>query len=389
MRRIALIGLSLLLGVLPLRAQVDSAGVARTLALVDEYILALEQEPLDVKFSECDLLVETCTDSLLRQAVAVKLYRHYADSRLMGEEAVAIHLYDRWFARGSVAFPSKDESDQAHIFVAFNRASQIGLPAPVLTLRGVEDEPVTVPAPAGRRSILYFYDSGCAKCKLEVILLRSWLEEQTDELDLYAIYVGSDRVAWKDYVAERLQVANPRIRVIHAWDPEMDSDFQRLYGILQTPRIFLLDETGTIIGRRLTVDALRQLTQIEAMEAELSDRNPVGGRLPAIRVPGVLQRPNGADAKTLDLSRLRGRPAYLVFHSEACSRCLAELPVLERSLRCGAKAFLVDVDRILAEDPALARQLFDAFDLSTLPHIIAVDKRGIITDRYVSFAGTE
>lgn len=389
MRRLALIGLSLLLGVLPLRAQVDSAGVARTLALVDEYIAALEQEPLDVKLSECDLLVETCTDSLLRQAVAVKLYRHYADSRLMGEEAVAIHLYDRWFARGPVAFPSKDESAKAHIFVAFNRASQLGLQAPELEMRGFEDEPVTVPAPDGRRSVLYFYDTGCAKCKLEVILLRSWLEEQPGELDLYAIYVGSDRAAWKEYVAGRLQVANPRIRVVHAWDPEMESDFQRRYGILQTPRIFLLDEAGTIIGRRLTVDALRQLTQIEVMDEELDSRNPVGARLPALTVPGALYRPNGAVAKTLDLSRLRGRPAYLVFHSEGCSRCQAELPVLERSLRCGAKAFLVDVDRILAEDPALAKQLFDAFDLSTLPHILAVDRRGVITDRYISFAETE
>ena len=52
MRRLALIFLSLLPAVLPLRAQVDSAGVAKTLSLVDGYILALEQEELMQKAAD-------------------------------------------------------------------------------------------------------------------------------------------------------------------------------------------------------------------------------------------------------------------------------------------------------------------------------------------------
>ena len=176
MRRFLLIGFLLLSGAFAVRAQVDSAGIARTLALVDEYILALEPESLEAKAAECDFLVETCTDSLLRQAVAVKLYGHYSDSELMGEEAVAIHLYDRWFADGTVVFPDEDARFRARLFAEFNRSSLLGLPAPVLEMRDPEDAPVIVPAPSGRRAVLYFYDNDCAKCKLEAILLRSWLE---------------------------------------------------------------------------------------------------------------------------------------------------------------------------------------------------------------------
>ena len=386
MRRLALIFLSLLPAVLPLRAQVDSAGVAKTLSLVDGYILALEQEDLETKLSECDFLVETCTDSLLRQAVATRLYAHYADSPLMGEEAVAIHLYDRWFAPGTVAFPSEAERVQARIFAEFNRSSLPGALAPVLEMRGLEEETVTVPSSPDRRSILYFYDTDCAKCRLESILLRSWLEEQEADLAFYAIYVGSDRDAWQSFVAERLQLSNPHVTVRHAWDPEVSSDFQRLYGILQTPRLFLLDRTGVITGRRLTVDALMQLVEMGTMDEELFNRNPVGARLPAIRVEGILRKACGASAvRTRDLSRLKGRPAYLVFYSESCSRCQEELPALEASLKRGGKAFLVNVDEVLAERPELARQLFDAFDLSLLPHIIAVDAKGRITERYCSF----
>ena len=389
MRSLALIFLSLLPAVLPLRAQVDSAGVAKTLSLVDGYILALEQEDLETKLSECDFLVETCTDSLLRQAVATRLYAHYADSPLMGEEAVAIHLYDRWFAPGTVAFPSEAERVQARIFAEFNRSSLLGAAAPVLEMRGLEEETVTVPSSPDRRSILYFYDTDCAKCRLESILLRSWLEEQETDLAFYAIYVGSDRDAWQSFVTERLQLSNPHVTVRHAWDPEVSSDFQRLYGILQTPRLFLVDRQGIITGRRLTFEALRQLVEMGTMDEELWNRNPVGARLPSIRVPGIVRKPCGSRARTMDLSRLRGRPAYLVFYSEGCSRCQEEIPALTASLGRGSKAFLVHVDEILAERPELARRLFDAFDLSLMPHIIALDSRGIVTDRYVSFAGKE
>ena len=389
MRRLALIALSLLLAVFPLRAQIDSAAVAKTLAMVDEYVLALEQETLETKLAECDFLVSTCTDSLLRQAVASKLYAHYADSQLMGEEAVAIHLYDRWFAPGTVVLPTEEERWQARIFTEFNRSSLIGLPAPVLEMRGMEEESVTVPAAPDRRSILYFYDTDCAKCKLEAILLRSWLEEQEADLALYAIYVGSDRDAWQSYVADRLQLSNPHVTVRHAWDPEASSDFQRLYGILQTPRLFLVDRQGVIIGRRLTVEALRQLVEMGTMDEELWGRNPVGACLPSIRVEGTLLKPCGSRTRTMDLKKLRGRPAYLVFYSESCNRCKVEIPAMEASLKRGSKAFLVNVDRILSERPETAKRLFDAFDLSLLPHIIALDARGRVTDRYVSFAGKE
>ena len=387
MRRLGLTGFLLMLVLLPVRAQVDSAAVAKTLGMVDAYVAALEPEDLETKVSECDFLVGSCTDSLLRQAVATKLYAHYAESQLMGDESVAIHLYDRWFADGTVVFPDEATRFQARLFAEFNRSSLTGLPAPRLVMEGLDGTQVTVPAPDGtRRSILYFYDTDCSKCKLEAILLRSWLADQEADLDLYAIYVGSDRDAWQGYVSERLQVDSPHVRVFHAWDPEVESDFPRLYGILQTPRLFLLDRTGVIIGRRLTPEALRQLVELGTMDEELYNRNPVGARLPSIRVEGTLRRACGsAVTRTRDLSRLKGRPAYLVFYSESCSRCQEEIPALEASLRRGGKAFLVNVDAILSERPELARQLFDAIDLSLMPHIIAVDARGRITQKYCSF----
>ena len=49
-----------------------------------EYFSAIERAGTDVQKGECDFLIETCTDSLMRQHVAVSVYEHYRDSRSWG-----------------------------------------------------------------------------------------------------------------------------------------------------------------------------------------------------------------------------------------------------------------------------------------------------------------
>jgi hypothetical protein len=48
--------------------------------------------------------------------------------------------------------------------------------------------------------------------------------------------------------------------MVHLWDPEVESDFQRKYGVLQTPRMFLVGPDGTVVGRGLDTPALQMLT---------------------------------------------------------------------------------------------------------------------------------
>ena len=385
MRRTLLILFLASLSALPLRSQPDSLAIARTLELMDRYVEALETEPFEVKSQECDFMIETCTDSLLRQAVALKLYSTYFDSPLMGDEAVSIHLYDRWFADGIVKMKSDADLTAATLFAEFNRSSQLYAPAPELEVECLDGSTVSLPVKDGKRTILYFYDVSCSKCSLESIVLKHYLNSAGVDADLVAFYCGSDREAWETYARERLDVSV--LRVFHVWDPEVRSDFQRKYGILQTPRLFLVDRDGSIIGRRLDVDALKQLLEMGAVADELAGRNPVGSRLPDIRLPGTFRKGTRAKEKTLSLRCLKGKPAYLVFYSETCGRCAEQLSLLcdELGRNRSARAFLVDTDRILAENPDLAGSLFDSFDLSVLPHIIALDRKGMVTERYVTF----
>lgn len=225
---------------------------------LDEYCLALHSEPIPVQQSECDFLIESTSDSLVRQYVATYLYEKYFTSPLMGAESVAIHILDKWFIPGKVRFKDEIELLNARIFADFNRQSLIGMKAGSLTLRDRAGEQVTLfgqDASPGFQ-VLFFYDSECSKCKVETILLRNILETEDFPVRFYAVYAGTDREKWEEYIDGKFRADPLSAKVEHLWDPEGESDFQHLFGVIQTPRLFLIAPDNTIIGRSLDAKAL-------------------------------------------------------------------------------------------------------------------------------------
>ena len=251
-------------------------------AKLDEYFAALAGDPIPVQNAECDFLIESCQDSLTRQFVALKIYDHYLNSKIMGDEGVAVHIADTWFIPGKVAM--KDDMDllNAKVFAEFNRQAQLGAEAPVLVARDDAGEAVTLPVKGeytvlyfydtscstcrietvtlpvkGEYTVLYFYDTSCSTCRIETPRLCSFLKETAFPLKAVAFYTGDKEEEWARYRATSLNVPG----MAHVWDPDLESDFQRKYGVLQTPRMFLIGPDGTVVGRGLDTPALRMLTE--------------------------------------------------------------------------------------------------------------------------------
>ena len=479
--------------------QLDSAKRVILDEKLAEYTAAIEREGVQVQKEECDFLIGSSTDSLVRQHVALRLYDHYMSSKVMGAEAVAIHIFDTWFLSGKVSMGDDMDMLTARVFADFNRQSQIGMPAPELIMSTMEGDIMelfvqgTAVEDGQRHSVLFFYDTDCSKCKMESILLSHLLEEEDYPIDFYAIYTGDDQEAWRKYVAERFDLQTSKTKITHLWDPALDSDFQRKYGILQTPRMYLIRPDGFIKGRGLDTYALalmlnevfahRDLTygtgqmdplfdnlvvmqyadadgqptelgvsvaadymaesQLHAGDttmcrqllgdflyylapktgqaikegtkylideyilgrndiwnseddtlkvvgfAEILDdllsKSVVGSRVASMKVPGEFLTKAKTQYKVKDLRKLRGDLNIVLFHTTGCNVCAAEIKAARALAEDGtASVFLVNVDDILASDPALASRLFDRFDLSTLPYIMLTDKKGYILGRYIS-----
>lgn len=466
-----------------------------------EYLDALKTEPAAVQNMEVDFIINSCTDSVIRQKTALIIFDYFLNSRIMGAESVAVHLCDNWFIPGKIQMRSPDELLAARIFAEFNRSSLIGMPAPELALEDTTGS-ATVLFPAhperghgrtdGRFSILYFYDTDCAKCKMESIMLRNILDNDDFPADFYAIYTGSDKEGWLRYIDSSLTLSATKTRTIHLWDPDFTSGLQMKYGVLETPRLFLVAPDGTIAGRGLDSMALEQLlkallapkeleygskeseafyegifsrdsigcedvkeaaghiaartleeahdtllfkqmagdllyylsgkreqafkcgteylvrnlilgrddiwdtaddtlkiVQFAEISEELLGRAAIGSKVPDIRLHATLKTAGKTRQGEFRLGRLH-RETVIIFHTEGCAICKAELAAADSLLakmdkrQRNTAVLLVDMDEILVSYPAIAEQLFNTFDLTSLPYIIRIDRKGTVIGKYIS-----
>lgn len=471
MGRLAGIVLALVLWSSLLGAQVDSAKLVELDSRLAAYLETLGPERLEVKSRECDALIESAQDRELRNHIARKIYDHYFHSPVMGDEAVAIHLTDKWFSTGQAEFEDEMALMDAKIFADFNRQSLLGLPAPELTLYDRDSAQVRFGGPDRRYRILMFYDTGCAKCKLETMMLRSLLDTKDYPVDLYAVCTGPDKESWQEWVSTRLKLKAVNTRVINTWDPQVESGYQMKYGVLQTPRIFLVDKGGIIIGRAMDTDAIEQLLDMvaanedytygsDASEALMDQLFAVYGD--TLNASSVLETAGRLKSRTLDKgdtllfkhlegdlfyyitsrrseafkaagqpflneyifgkpevwntpedslkvlgmaeimndllsrspagskipkerikgwNRFRRKGGYLIFHTEGCPVCKAELAA---AASMGVRYFDVNIDKLMASDPELARHLLDTFDLSGLPFMMEIGRKGVVKRKYIS-----
>jgi len=343
--------------------------------MLDAYVIAISPEDTDTKNREVDFIIDTSKDSLLRNHVSVKLFDYYVSSPIMGDESVAIHIYDRWFARGDAHFADQAEAAKALLFVQLNRSTLLGCKAPELHLRGEMDEDVTLPE-AGTHCLVFFYDVDCPKCRVETILLRNCLRDAGVKLTLFAVYVGEDREAWTRYRDEQFSIASDKVNVVHVWDPDGVSEFQYHYGVTGTPRIFLTDKEGVIIGRRLDPESLMQLFSVQKIQDELDARAAVGSKILDLKLPGVRIK-GGRERKGVWRLRDMGR---IIFYVPLCSNCEQTLEQARTasSTSGNVETLLVNLDDLSSSDKVLSRKIFDTFDLTVLPYTIVLKKGRII-----------
>lgn len=477
--------------------QLDSAKRVTLDQRITEYFDLLKYESLDVQKAEADMMIQAASDSLVRQYVALRIYDHYLGSPVMGAEGVAIYVFDRWFLPGKISMGSDMDLLNARIFADFNRQSLIGEKAPELVMETMQGDTARLfvdrkVKDGEKHKVVFFYDTSCAKCKLESIMLSNLLDTGDYPIDFYAVYTGDNREAWEQYASERFDIEAPDTSVVHLWDPALDSDFQRKYGVIQTPRLFLIGPDSVIKGRGLDTRALSMMldavfahpdleygskeseayfdrlfpdypekapsfydvssvvenmarptlcsgdttmcrqflgdflyylapktgtgfregtkylidnyilnrndiwrSQDDSLKVigfaqildDLLSRSVPGSRIADLKVPGELLR-FGKKIKSgkFKLRKLRADMNVVIFYTEGCHICDAE-KAAARSLVSETKdvrVLMVNIDRIMAADPALANKLFDSFDLSSLPYILFTDRKGKITVRYAT-----
>ncbi len=424
-----LLGAALLLSPLGLAAQPSQRD-----SVLREYLAEIDACDIPTKISECDFIISSCTDSLSRGETARTVFTHFRDSHLMGDENVAVYVARKWILgkaeedgqADSVTAASDSTLTAIKEYVRFNRESLLGMKAPLLPQAGLSgwDE--------GHYTVLYFYDTDCSVCKVERLLLEGVLSRHP-ECRLIAFYTGTDAEKWKTFRSEGFPLLEGR--VTHLCDLQGGSDFKEKYSVTATPRLFLIDREGTIVGRMLDSEALETLLEqrnenekqavaqlfyqlvpqrgeeakealeyiidrhilchdsifnteedslmvvnFALMQKDLLSKARPGTKIASLKVRGRL---NGGKERLYRLDRASRRKGGLiiVFHTTGCRQCEEELG---KAALQGRNTLEINIDEIEKSSPETFSALIENFDLTTLPLLVETDRRGKILRRYFS-----
>lgn len=457
---------------------------------LEEYCAAMLTESAASQCSETDFIISSCSDTETRQYVAVWLYTHYFTSKVMGHDAVAIHIFDNWFSDGKLSFYNDMDYVAASVFAEVNRGTLIGSKAPATVLEDEDGQKVSLfGGKLERPAVVYFYSTDCSKCKLENIMIRNVIENLDYPIDVYAVCIKGTPEEWAKVRTGALNFNVENSTIHHLGDSGDGSSWKEAWGILQTPSTFLVETDGRIAGRGLDSNALEKLLQevyrmhnmsygdpesteffdaifaegtspevlagsaahiakrtleeahdtllfkqmtgdllyylsssedgglrnglpdfiqeqildrsdvwkfpedsmqvvaLATMLKELGERAAVGSKIPAVKVYGKkFDRKGEGKVRKRSLRWLPCSYTHIMFYSPMCWDCKMQSERLAK--RAGTekiKVLMVDLDAMEKDHPELFQKLIEEFDLTHIPYITKIDRRGRVVEKYCSF----
>jgi thiol-disulfide isomerase/thioredoxin len=224
---------------------------------------------------ECDKLLKLVeNDEEIFRYMLITLFNNYATSPIMGFDAVYVHLAEDWY------IPKATFSDTAFIRKTKENITKLkplllGKPAPNLRMLWVPSEHfiqaktdtvaqnnphygsfIDIYQIQAKYTILAFWESDCSHCKKIIPeLYEVYQKLKPKGVEVMAIHMlgGIEgKKKWISFVNE-----HEMYDWINVWNP-YDFTYKKIYDVITTPTIFILDKDKKIIGKKLDPNQIEE-----------------------------------------------------------------------------------------------------------------------------------
>ncbi len=226
---------------------------------LEKYYRDLVPHDADSINKEVDwMLLYARVNKELFKYLLVHFVQKYVNPEYMGEDAVFVHLFEKFINTGEADFFTekyrKFINDRAYSLMA----NLIGQPAPNLIMVDTSDKASPLYNVNAKFIVICFWDPTCSHCKEEVPKLDSIYEAKWKQegVKMYGVMVDGGRANWTRFIQDH----NLR-DWYHVYETKEHHDaeeaagkpgYKQLYDVYQTPTLFLLDKDKRIIAKKLT-----------------------------------------------------------------------------------------------------------------------------------------
>lgn len=234
----------------------------------------------DSIIKEVDFLIEKSrADSAIFRFMLITLFNHYGNSKIMGMDAVQVHIAEKYYIHGAWWATEKFITDLEERVKILNPLL-IGKIAPEFELLAVPKEHfiaaqndtalkkyphagsfITIRSVEADYLVLIFWEADCSHCKKAVPGLYKEYKDSLEHMGVKVLAIstmfGEDgKEKWVDFVNK-----HEIYDWINAWYP-YDYKFKIAYDVRTTPQVFILDKDKKIIAKKIGVEQITELISV-------------------------------------------------------------------------------------------------------------------------------
>jgi hypothetical protein len=237
---------------------------------LDHYYKDLVSPEADSIDREIDyMLLFSRTNKDMFKFLLVYFTQKYINPEYMGQDAVFIHLFEKYINTGQADFFTekyrKFVDDRAYSIMA----NLIGQPAANLEMTDTSGKTRSLYEIPANFVLVCFWDPTCSHCKetipkLDSIYQAKWKYEG---VQIYGVMVDGGQDNWLNFIrAHNLgdwinvyQTTAQHDAVVAAGRP----DYRQLYDVYQTPVLYLLDKEKRIVAKKLTYQQVDEVINLK------------------------------------------------------------------------------------------------------------------------------
>jgi protein-disulfide isomerase len=220
-----------------------------------------------IKIEADKILTGALKNREMFKLILSKLIDRYINPEFMGQDAVFIHLFEKYIAPGMADWLNEKQKKYVFDRAYSLMANLLGEKAAPLDLVDTLEKPAFLYNIKSNYTIVCFWDATCGHCKEVVPKLDSMYQNKwkNQDVTLYGVMTDGGKEGWIQYIKD-----NNLSGWTHVYQPEEQKkadyaagrpNFRQLYDIVSTPKLFLLDKDKRILAKQLTWDQLDDLLQ--------------------------------------------------------------------------------------------------------------------------------
>lgn len=210
----------------------------------------------------------------MQRFLLLRFINRYYTQRYMWEDAVFVHLYEKYFSSKTYPWLSeqgkKTITDRAYSLMA----NILGTPATDIELPDSTGRTVSLYALQKQYTLVVFWDPTCGHCKetlpkIDSVYAARWKQ---DGVGIYAVAKETEgtRADWLRFIAEKK--IGHWSHVYYSKETEKSRieknvpGYSQLYDVQSFPTLYLLDKDKRIIAKKLSYEQMDEIIQLKKKE---------------------------------------------------------------------------------------------------------------------------